>query len=1056
MANTNIPVPVGSAADNDEAVSPEAAGPTGDNISHGASVLRKFIEDLERSEEGAREVGMFRYWIDSMVDDGIQEGLDMKDRHGRTLLNVAAIQGLAETAKRLIEAGAVLDVQDEWGDTPLIDACGEGDGEGNYFKVVKLLLEKGATADIFGNENESALYRASINGHHRIVQYLLAEVEWNLDVGEETSDMTPLHAAAVSDNSEIVRYLRDKGAKLDRCDTDGWTPLMTAIDSQSKDALKELLQRRNDEDIQLEKADSEGRTPILRAAEKGFWDGFRLLMEAGAGWTEAQSETTEATERNSASAMSSWSAIELAAYARDPRVLWLLIASSPQSKETKEALKSAKDIVSDSKFKRHGQVDDTKKRNKQGSTSGQEVQDIINNPPTGLIFTDSRNYSLPRHDDNPSSLENYEATIVQFFKRGDKFDSIIRSQSVKETIYSQGPTDIMTDVVDKLKDLSTSHMGKWEGSSLIQRPNSTGPKPMPEFTWIHLPATNMVWMDMPYLSYAFQYGGGINDKENDEVNPMSFETEEQPENRLATTEELTTHCTAGDVIGLETKKDYEHEYDEESNYAKRLLKTQDTYQVLLDEYKGKIIHGSSTLDESYYHFGDDPGSIEDRMRRNKTQVVTEIWRKKRLGSYWLLIRVNQLWIWTINNRWLISASSHPIDDGENELLNDVLDRLEKDREAGGSILQQASTAEMSQLIVDFCVDSYERKPKVHDSNRPEACRLKDFPSIRQAFSKSINSIARDETNLFDQFSRLREQLREISGQSTSKYSKPERKTLLDKELAEATSRAEDLSCRVKDILDELSILESTVQYQQDVQKAMRKKGTKKEKEKRETAEMDLTATYVINDIKRLNSVAERVLAAVNTTLSLHQSEVANLQAKLSVEHAELATKQGRVLMVFTVVTILFLPMSFLTSLFALDVASFEQAPAWALIVIFSVSIGLFIPAVLFAFAWDQSKQVTSKLLSKLLGPAIKVVMTFICYLLESAEASKRIQRNDGGSKLDPGRSMAPLQRTNQQSTSDAGSLRARKPLQDMFDSGRVDLEKGFGEGSSRGRGLIES
>ncbi|KAF0323728.1 hypothetical protein GQ607_008937 [Colletotrichum asianum] len=1016
MANTNIPVPVGSAADNNEAVSPEAAGPTGDNISHGASVLRKFIEDLEKSEEGAKEVGMFRCWIDSMVDDGIQEGLDMKDRHGRTLLNVAAIQGLAETEKRLIEAGAVLDVQDEWGDTPLIDACGEGDGEDNYVKVVKLLLAKGVKADIFGNANESALYREAINGHHRIVQYLLAEVEWNLDVGEDTSDMTPLHAAAVSDNSKIVRYLRDKGAKLDRCDTDGWTPLMTAIDSQSKDAMKELLQRRNDEDIQLEKADSEGRTPILRASEKGFWDGFRLLMEAGAGWTEAQSETTEATERDSASAMSSWSAIELAAYARDPRVLWLLIASSPQSKVTKEALKSAKNIVSDSKFKRHIQIDDTKKRNKQGSSSGQEVQDIINNPPTGLIFTDSRNYSLPRYDDNPSSLENYEATIVQFFKREDKFDSIIRSQSVKETIHSQGPTDIMTDVVDKLKDLSTSHMGKWEGSGFIQRPNSTGPKPIPEFTWIHLPATNMVWMDhllqrimkderqhvghfnqaksffrdswievpdklsvarmmrprfvtrdkketgiqgrdentgpernsdsetismdggdrenakkeeradlkdtfeqmglqheeptvtaiyMPYLSYAFQYGGGINNKENDEANPMSFQTEEQPEDRLATTEELTTHCTAGDVIGLETKKEHKHEYDEGSNYAKRLMKTQDTYQVLLDEYKGKIIHGSSTLDESYYHFGDDPGSIEDRMRRNKTQVVTEIWRKKRLGSYWLLIRVNQLWIWTINNRWLISASSHPIDDGENELLNDVLDRLEKDREAGGSILQQASTAEMSQLIVDFCVDSYEQKPKVHDSNRPEACRLKDFPSIRQAFSKSINSIARDETNLFDQF---------------------------NKELAEATSRADDLSCRVKDILDELSILESTVQYQQDVQKAMRKKGTKKEKEKRETAEMDLTATYVINDIKRLNSVAERVLAAVNTTLSLHQSEVANLQAKLSVEHAEPATKQGRVLMVFTVVTILFLPMSFLTSLFALDVASFEQAPAWALIV----------------------------------------------------------------------------------------------------------------------------
>lgn len=92
--------------------------------------------------------------------------------------------------------------------------------------------------------------------------------------------------------------------------------------------------------------------------------------------------------------------------------------------------------------------------------------------------------------------------------------------------------------------------------------------------------------------------------------------------------------------------------------------------------------------------------------------------------------------------WLISASSHAIDDSEDELLNGILDRLEKQGEAGGSDLQPGSTTEMSQLIVDYCVDSYERKPKGHDDERPEDCKLNDFPSIRQTFSKSINSIVR--------------------------------------------------------------------------------------------------------------------------------------------------------------------------------------------------------------------------------------------------------------------------------------------------------------------------
>lgn len=76
----------------------------------------------------------------------------------------------------------------------------------------------------------------------------------------------------------------------------------------------------------------------------------------------------------------------------------------------------------------------------------------------------------------------------------------------------------------------------------------------------------------------------------------------------------------------------------------------------------------------------------------------------------------------------------------------------------------------------------------------------------------------------------------------------------EKELAEAALKTHELSRRVKNILDELNILDTMAHYQQDVQRAMKK---------HDIAEADLTSTYIINDIKRLNGVGKRVYAAVS-------------------------------------------------------------------------------------------------------------------------------------------------------------------------------------------------
>ncbi|RMJ13281.1 hypothetical protein BHE90_006667 [Fusarium euwallaceae] len=157
-------------------------------------------------------------------------------------------------------------------------------------------------------------------------------------------------------------------------------------------------------------------------------------------------------------------------------------------------------------------------------------------------------------------------------------------------------------------------------------------------------------------------------------------------------------------------------------------------------------------------------------------------------------------------------------------------------------------------------------------------------------------------------------------------------------------------CEIKDIRDELNILKSAAQHQRTVEEGLTGG----------SLDVDLAAAYIVKDLREMDNSAERIQSAINTTLSLLQSESANLQATLSLEQSELsnrladlARRQGKTLMVFTIVTILFLPLSFLSSLFALDVASFLQAPGWAFAVIFAVSFAFSAVTALVAQRWDK-------------------------------------------------------------------------------------------------------
>jgi ankyrin repeat protein len=101
----------------------------------------------------------------------------------------------------LLQAGAFVDVVDEGGRTPLIQAvwC-------NGQNLTKILLKAGAKINIQDADGKTALHHAAERGWLEIC-IILVEAGANLDV-LDSQGLTPLQLAEQEDESEIVALLQ--------------------------------------------------------------------------------------------------------------------------------------------------------------------------------------------------------------------------------------------------------------------------------------------------------------------------------------------------------------------------------------------------------------------------------------------------------------------------------------------------------------------------------------------------------------------------------------------------------------------------------------------------------------------------------------------------------------------------------------------------------------------------------------------------------------------------------------------------------------------------------
>ncbi|KAF7548810.1 hypothetical protein G7Z17_g6804 [Cylindrodendrum hubeiense] len=166
--------------------------------------------------------------------------LDVQDISERTPLMSASGRGSMEAVKILLSRGANVDAQDKKKETALYNAVVKG-----RTKVVKELLKLkkgGANPNIANNRGRTPLHSAASRGYHIILENLLFMDDINVSPKDIQFGYTPLHHACSKDHRDVVKTLLEYGAEVNARSMKNWTPLHIAAKRGNAEIVEELLQ----------------------------------------------------------------------------------------------------------------------------------------------------------------------------------------------------------------------------------------------------------------------------------------------------------------------------------------------------------------------------------------------------------------------------------------------------------------------------------------------------------------------------------------------------------------------------------------------------------------------------------------------------------------------------------------------------------------------------------------------------------------------------------------------------------------------------------------------
>ncbi|RDW62070.1 hypothetical protein BP6252_11503 [Coleophoma cylindrospora] len=397
------------------------------------------------------------------------------------------------------------------------------------------------------------------------------------------------------------------------------------------------------------------------------------------------------------------------------------------------------------------------------------------------------------------------------------------------------------------------------------------------------------------------------------------------------------------------------------------------------------LHIRRTLDQSYFW------TLEDTTSRDRDQVVYRGTKAGKIGNA-RVVMVDQLWMWILDEHTILTSfprrwgRNKPDPSGVHKSLRERLKHVEPGR--------INSIFDLAFIIIDQCSRVFFDRTKPTDQR----------PEVMDIFSNAIAHITGMKTVAFETFW---QQMEMDSPRGSREMSEKIKRAYLNINPEGALLRES------QDIVEELRMMARifTQQYQvvKDFKKALEKMNEREDerfepagaKEKRELLNQAIPEDTEIRppraqyrkvpkstlieagelldqilerkvEITDLEEAATRTCAQLQDLLALKQQQTSIIEARLALERAEeglkqtqisikqteISLQQGRSVMLFTIVTILFLPLSFFTSIFGMNNKEWGDNPLslhQQFRFMFPVSFTVIILSLLLAFsAWTRA------------------------------------------------------------------------------------------------------
>ena len=192
---------------------------------------------------------------------------------GLDAMQIAIQKGDKDTVLQLLDAGYNMELADAIGNTPLLQACFEGQ-EG----LVHFFIERGAKVNIQPpHHGLSPLMVVSARGLEGVVKALIHAGSYVNAKGKR--GQTALYLSVFSKNAQVVQVLLQAGADPNLTDDFNQAPLFLAANLGQIEMAKMLLE--HGADVHNRGGEME-QDALIAASTQGDFEMAKLLMEKGA------------------------------------------------------------------------------------------------------------------------------------------------------------------------------------------------------------------------------------------------------------------------------------------------------------------------------------------------------------------------------------------------------------------------------------------------------------------------------------------------------------------------------------------------------------------------------------------------------------------------------------------------------------------------------------------------------------------------------------------------------------------------------------------------------